>query len=201
MDGTLYIKYTKRNSPNRPIDTGISTNSLDITLRPLAQNYFSESVASPGQIELSFSPADSSALEFRLEFFDKYLEWDAVKISGNDNPATPRTIIDMTVSPTIENSTSMSTIPVLRSLQSVSSPSTFVLEGQKVSTLPSGQRFSLSSGRALYTGNSSSTLSYTRLDTGLAETLTLDRFERYTFPYTVSGSVTSGKVYVLTPSG
>lgn len=100
MDGVIYVKYTKRNTPNRPIDTEVTISSLDTSRLPYAPNYFSESVASPGQIELSFAPASPDDTDFRLEFFDKYLEWDRVKLSGNDDAATPRTVIDLTVAPT-----------------------------------------------------------------------------------------------------
>lgn len=71
----------------------------------------------------------------------------------------------------------------------------------KVDLLESGQAFSLSAGRPLYTGNSVSTLIYTKNGSEEEESLTLERFTRYTFDDTLSGSIISGKVYVLTPSG
>lgn len=152
-------------------------------------------------MELSFAPANASDTSFRLEFFDKYLEWDKVLLSGNDDSATPRIVVDMTTTPQSITTPSFTVSSVNRSLENVSSPDGFFLEGMKVAMLLSGQDFSLSAGRALYTGNSPVALKYTNIVTGKAETLELEKFNRYTFPNTLSGSVASGKAYVLTPAG
>lgn len=107
----------------------------------------------------------------------------------------------MTVASSILAGTGISETPVLRSLESVSSPAGFVLEGMKVDLLEQGQIFSLSAGRPIYTGNSASSISYTDTTSDTGVTLSLDRFTRYVFPDTLSGTVESGKLYVLTPSG
>ena len=196
------MKYSHLQTPARPVDpTPPITSSPDSTLIPRSPDFFHESIASPGQMELSFAPANPSDTSFRLEFFDKYLEWDSVLLSGNDDRATPRTIVDMTVVPQTITTPSFSVSPVNRSLEDVSAPDGFILEGMKVSTLLSGQDFSLSAGRALYIGNSSVALKYTNVDSDKEETLALAKFNRYTFPSTLSGSITSGKAYVLTPAG
>jgi len=70
-----------------------------------------------------------------------------------------------------------------------------------VSILPPDQPFSLSAGRPIYTGNASSTLRYTDPLTATEKTLSLERFKRYIFSDALSGSVVSGKLYVLSPSG
>ena len=130
------MKYTHRTNPLRQTDTDITTDSADLTLLPRAPDFFHEQVASPGQIEISFAPADSLDTDFRLEFFDKYLEWDTTKLSGNDDTLTPRTTIDMTVAPSLDGSLRpVMSSPVLRSLESVSDPTGFLLEGMKVATL------------------------------------------------------------------
>lgn len=196
------MKYSHLQSPVRPVDaTPPITSSPDLTLIPRSPDFFHESIASPGQMELSFAPANPSDTSFRLEFFDKYLEWDTVLLAGNDDIATPRTVIDMTVVPLAITTPSFTVSPVNRSLENVSSPDGFFLEGMKVATLLSGQDFSLSAGRPLYTGNSRVSLKYTDIDTDKEETLALEKFNRYTFPATLSGSITSGKAYILTPSG
>ncbi len=136
LGGSLYVKYTHRSAPLRQTDLDIVTISADLTLLPRAPDFFHEQVASPGQIELSFAPAHSLDTNFRLEFFDKYLEWDAIKLSGNDDSLTPRTTIDMTVAPSLGDVIQpVMSSPVLRSLESVSDPTGFILEGMKVSTL------------------------------------------------------------------
>ena len=197
----LYVKYSHLYDPARSTDPTLTISALDPSLMPHAPDFFHESVASPGQIEVSFAPARSSDRDFRLEFFDRYLEWDRVKLSGSDDPATPRTIVDMTVSPEIISAWDISRSPVLRSLESVSSASGFILEGMKVAILQSGQPFSLSSGRALYTGNSQPTLKYSTLSDPAEKSISLERFTRYTFVGSLSGTVMSGKAYILTPSG
>ena len=105
----------------------------------------------------------------------------------------------MTSDPVVTSTSLLESSPVSRSLESVSTPLGFILEGQKVTTLSSGQPFSLSAGRALYTGNTRANISYST--GGLSTTKELEKFHRYVFPVSLSGSVTSGKAYVLTPSG
>jgi hypothetical protein len=73
-------------------------------------------------MEVSFAPAEKSDTSFRLEFFDKYMEWDRVKLSGSDDVSTPRTVIDMTVEMIPQKDISYSSSDVSRSLESVSSP-------------------------------------------------------------------------------
>ena len=106
----------------------------------------------------------------------------------------------MTTDPVVTSTSLLESSLVSRSLESVSTPLGFILEGQKVTTLSSGQPFSLSAGRALYTGNTRANISYST--GGLSTTKELEKFHRYVFPVSLSGSVTGGgKVYVLTPSG
>lgn len=71
----------------------------------------------------------------------------------------------------------------------------------KVAILQSGQPFSLSSGRALYTGNSRPILRYTTTSDAVEKDISLERFTRYIFADSLSGTVMSGKAYILTPSG
>ena len=200
LDGALYVKYNTLASPNRPVDTTPPViSSPDLTLVPRAPDFFHESVASPGQMELSFAPANPADTSFRLEFFDKYLEWDRNQLAGNDDPNTPRVVIDLTTTsfPTLTENYSVT--PVNRVLEDVSSPEWFFLEGMKVSTLLTWQEFSLSAGRALYTGNSVASLKFST-NNEWEKIISLDKFQRYTFTGTLVGSVVSGKAYVLTPA-
>lgn len=89
-------------------------------MTPYTPNFFDEVVASPGQIEVSFSPADRKDTNFRLEFFDRYMQWDIVKMNQKENPDTPKTIVDLTTSSdvsTLSNGTEV--LPVTRTLDSV----------------------------------------------------------------------------------
>jgi hypothetical protein len=82
MGGDLYVKYAHEKESSRPIDASTpSIVSPDLTLFPRAPDFFHELVTSPGQMEVSFAPAAKTDTSFRLEFFDKYLEWDRVALS------------------------------------------------------------------------------------------------------------------------
>ena len=95
LGGSLFIKYSHEKDISSPIDTTIITITLDTTLLPSAPNYFHELVASPGQIDISFTPARASDRSFRLEFYDRYKEFDQIKIKNAETGDTPRTVIDM----------------------------------------------------------------------------------------------------------
>lgn len=82
ISGGLYVKYSHLQTPARPVDTSAPTIlAPDLTLIPRSPDFFHETLASPGQMELTFSPANQADTSFRLEFFDKYLEWDRVMVS------------------------------------------------------------------------------------------------------------------------
>lgn len=82
LDGVVYVKYASRSDVPRPVDNDIVIGSPDMTLLPRAPDFFHEIVASPGQIEVSIYPANPEDRNFRLEFFDKYLEFDRVSMAG-----------------------------------------------------------------------------------------------------------------------
>jgi len=114
------VKYAHVTDPVRPSDDTIETiTSPDLSLTPRAPDFFDESIATPNQIGLSFSPAHLLDREFRLEFFDRYLEWDRAQINGSDDRESPRSIVDLTVDPVPTSVTGMTITPVLRSLESV----------------------------------------------------------------------------------
>lgn len=79
-------------------------------------------------MEVSFSPADAREKSFRLEFFDRYIEWDRVTIDGKDSSDTPRTVIDMTTTAEISRSDGIEVTPVERYLKKVYDTSSFILE-------------------------------------------------------------------------
>lgn len=92
-------------------------------------------------------------------------------------------------------------MPVTRSLESVSRGEDFTLEGMKVSTIVRAAPFRLSSGRPLYTGNRAARLDVILEGTRESRTYELEPFQKYTFSDALSGALSSGRAYVLTPSG
>jgi hypothetical protein len=103
MDGILYIKRSHIKEPNIPRDMTMNISSLDPKEIPEAPNYFEEVVASPGQIEIDFSPAQKTQQAFRLEFFDRYLEWDSDHLDRNNPQESPKTIVDLVVTENQKN--------------------------------------------------------------------------------------------------
>lgn len=79
-------------------------------------------------MEISFAPANPNDSSFRLEFFDRYMQWDQVAIDGRDSGDTPRTVIDLTTTQEVVHQDGMEVTPVERYLRSVSNPNDFILE-------------------------------------------------------------------------
>ena len=200
MDGALYVKYSHALSPSKIIDTSLQMVEGNEYLVPSAPNFFIESVAAPGKLHLSFAPARSSDTSFRLEFFDRYIEWDHVAIGLHDENIHPRSIIDFaTLSPSTTTD-SMSVTPVDQVLGGVSGdPTGFVLQGQKVSIIYPGESFTLTAGRPIYTGKSQTRLVYdTATETGVV--LQLKPWTKYVFHSSISGNVSQGKLYTFQSS-
>lgn len=94
MDGALYVKYSHASAPVKTVDTTLTIADLEDTLVPSAPNFFEETEATPGQLHVSFVPASPEDTDFRLEFFDRYIEWDHADIGIHDESVRPRSIID-----------------------------------------------------------------------------------------------------------
>lgn len=121
LGGSLYIKYTHlRDLPFVPDNTSPQIRDIDHSLTPEAPDYFHEEVSSPGKLQVSFSPVKKSDTNFRLEFFDRYLEWDRVRENnGADSSDTPRTVIDLSVATMADRSSSVEVSPVTHALTRV----------------------------------------------------------------------------------
>ena len=200
MDGALYVKYSHTLSPAKTIDTTIHITEGDVYSVPSAPNFFVESATVPGRIHVSFSPARSDDMAYRLEFFDRYIEWDHVAIGMHDEATQPRSIIDFSnhvASTTIGN---VAITPVDRVLGSVSGdPTGFLLQGQKVAIIQPQQTFTLTAERPIYTGKSQTRLIYdTATETGVV--LQLKPWTKYVFNTSISGNISKGKLYTFQSS-
>jgi hypothetical protein len=198
IDGNLYIKLNPNDSPVRQKDTTLIIWDLDPTQAPEAPNFFDGVVARPGQIDLDFSPARSEDRVFRLEFFDRYSEWELIDIDAHDEELVPRSVVDIMVDDEsrITETDGIMIVPMERSLVTVSDPETFTLEWPALTTLSAPTAFTLTAGRPLYTGPTQTRISYTTLTLSWTlKTLTLKPYTRYTFDEALSGSLTSGKLY------
>mgnify|MGYP000573696775 CR=1 FL=1 len=81
LDGALYIKYTGASKRSLYPDTEIEIATLrENALHPTTPDYFHETTNAPKSLSLNFTPADEREDEWRLEFYDRYLEWDKVDL-------------------------------------------------------------------------------------------------------------------------
>ena len=111
-------------------DTSLSITDIDDEIIPEAPNFFDEVISRPGEITLNFSPAVSGDSEFRLEFFDRYMEWDLAHLRSEDAEDTPRTIVDLeAVNPVHDMDFDGITVhPLSHFLESVSDTDGFAFE-------------------------------------------------------------------------
>ncbi len=185
LDGILYVKYSWIKTPNKIIDNSVKISDIsrdDFT--PYVPDYFHEGISTPKSLNYSFAPASRRETEWRVEFYDRYTEWDHIDIGDHDPMSTPKTTIDMFLqTPTIADSsyTGIVTHPITRSLSSVADRDSFVLEGRSIDIYTGALSISLSPGRVLYTGNRRVTITYTNQSTPIPRSISLDPQTGYEF--------------------
>jgi len=81
LDGVLYVKYTWQYTPNKiqDLSTKISEIHKD-DLVPYVPDYFHENLSTPKDLNFSFVPSSQNETEWRVDFFDRYIEWDYLDI-------------------------------------------------------------------------------------------------------------------------
>ncbi len=97
-------------------------------------DYFHENLSTPKNLNFSFVPAYSDETSWRLEFYDRYTEWDHVDIGDHDPRISPKMTIDMFIkNPSVPiKDTSIISTSVSRSLESVRDKTTFALAGRSI---------------------------------------------------------------------
>lgn len=114
------MKYSSLKTPTKTIDTDIQIQDLDASTLPSAPNFFHEVPTSPGRVEINFAPTHTDDQSFRLEFFDRYTEWDRYQLTGEKvQEDTPKTVVEMvTQDPTdVQSSEDLELSPVSRVIQ------------------------------------------------------------------------------------
>lgn len=197
MDGVLYVKRTHTFQARAIQDTSISVSALDASGRvPTAPNFFRQQFSTPNKLSLQFAPIDSVKEGiWRMEFFDRYMEWDLLDRWVHSEKTTPKRVIDFVRS----NNVPLRDAPVERSLADVGDPTDIVLSWPKMSLLNPGAEFSLTAGKVIYTGDRSVTLAYTGSD-GARATQILSPYRAYTFPETRTYTLDKGRLYIFAPS-
>lgn len=197
LDGAVYVKYTWASKRSLHTDTTLSITPLreDAPL-PTTPDYFHETINAPKSLSLTFAPAQEEESDWRLEFYDRYLEWDQVELEAQNDLMTPRHIVD--ISATDITKTSQTNIfevtPVNHILASIGSPDGFQMNGVKVTVLKSGETFHLPVGKKIVTGESDARILVLEWDAA-GTTLDLLRAGSYAFKNVVKARIISGKLY------
>jgi hypothetical protein len=164
MDGVIYVKYNHTHTPTKIQDDTVIINTLTKNSEfPSAPNFFHESLNTPESLLVTFSSAKTSEQGWRMDFYDRYLEWDAVDIGSHDEALTPKRTVDLftsTSSVPVNSSQGFDIVPVKRSLDRVYDVNSFKISGPKMTILTGAVNFTLSPGRTLYTGNNSAIIRY-----------------------------------------
>lgn len=132
MDGVLFVKYNHTKAPVKVQDDSIKIATLTATDEyPIAPNFFHESLNTPGSLSVTFAPANKTEKSWRMEFFDHYLEWDAVDAGYHSESTAPKRVVDIFTASSTDSSIGSDTIqliPISRHLSQVYDSSTFKME-------------------------------------------------------------------------
>jgi hypothetical protein len=201
LDGILYVKYSWIKTPNKIIDNSIKISDVSKDdSYPYVPDYFHADVSTPKSLNYSFVPSSPIETEWRVDFYDRYTEWDHMDIGDHDPMNTPKTTIDMFLQiPTISNPAYPGIVihPVTRSLISVADRNSFVLEGRSIDIYTGSLSISISPGRVLYTGNRRVTLTYTNQSTPIPISLSLDPQTGYEFSEITEIMTSGGQLYLI----
>ncbi len=198
LDGVLYVKYGWSKIPNKIQDTAIKISDIASTdPLPYIPDYFHEEISTPKNLNFSFTPSLSDETEWRMEFYDRYTEWDRVDIGTHTDMTTPKGILDMFLSepPVTSTNTGILTTRVRRSLTSVGDPASWILAGRTIDIYTGALSISLSPGRVLYTGKDAVTLTYKNTNTPTPRKITLDPYTGYQWNDITEIVTTGGRLY------
>jgi hypothetical protein len=198
LDGTLYIKSSHANTPQKNNDATIIQTKLGPSdEKPTAPNYFRENVNTPASLNITFASANPLETEWRMSFYDRYTEWDALSLGSHNSIDTPLRIVDLMAWESASSSINplINRIPVNRSLQRVSDKSDFTLLGPKFITLTGAVDFTLSPWRTLYTGNDKIRINYN--GSSQSWSLVLEPYSGYRFNEVVRIAQESWISYIL----
>lgn len=160
MDGALFLKRTSTNEPQHVIDTYIRVSEVTPESPfPSAPDFFHEDASIPNTLTLSYHGAVDTESVWRVDFYDRYLEWDILDQGNHEEEDTPRHIVEFYRQ--YPGTQVQHEKTVFRSLERVTDPESLMIEGPKMVVITGALDFTLSPGRTLYTGNRPVTISYT----------------------------------------
>lgn len=128
LGGTLYVKNTYLTNPTKIIDGKITLKNIE-NEKPEVANNFDQTLSTPSELNMSFVNTVPNEKEWRLEFFDKYLEWDKIAIDNDLYNSLARTTVDLVLNPDFgEFQNGIRQMSVARYLNSGFNDQEFVLE-------------------------------------------------------------------------
>lgn len=147
LDGNLYIKYGHSKTANKIVDATMKISNISTTdLDPYVPDYFHPSISTPRNLSFSFVPASQTETEWRVEFYDRYMEWDHVDMGDHIPLTAPKTTIDMFISTptTLTSIATLRSTPAKRALVSVRDTDSFIIEGRSIDIYTGALSISLS---------------------------------------------------------
>jgi hypothetical protein len=199
LDGALYIKYTGASKRSLYPDTEIEIATLrENALHPTTPDYFHETTNAPKSLSLNFTPADEREDEWRLEFYDRYLEWDKVDLWTHNATLVPHHVVDMAANDksSLSETSLFIFTPVNHILVSIASPTWFQMSGVKVTVLKTGDTFHLPVGKSIVTGDNDVQILILE-GSGAGNTVNLIKAGSYLFKDVIKARVTSGKLFAF----
>jgi hypothetical protein len=195
FDGVIMIKYNHTTTPEKIHDSRIFIDEIaSEDLPPTAPNYFHEQFSTPGKISLTFSPADSEKeTGWRLDFYDRYNEWEVFDQGDHDEEKTPKKTIEFFKKDM--NDTFISGQKIERSIDRFVLWSGSVVFWPRLSIVSGGDAFRLSAGRVVYTGNGGTVLSYTGSDNQWKKKVLWPN-SRYQFEEPYDFTIVQGKLFI-----
>lgn len=131
LGGVLYVKKTHLDEVKIPkiMDTHAHVTEIRKEI-PEVPNNFLQTLSTPSELNVIFHNTVKDETEWRMEFFDSYLEWDRVAIGSHRQSENPKTTVDLFRAPeaTTRRDEALSSVPVARSLESGYNAEGFRLE-------------------------------------------------------------------------
>lgn len=128
LGGKLYVKNTHLTEPTKIFDKKITT-SENFSKNPEVANNFMQVLSTPSELNVSFQNTVPNETQWRMEFYDKYLEWDRMDIQPSEYNTIARTTVDLLLNDDFgEYQNGMRSLPVARYLARGENASSFMLE-------------------------------------------------------------------------
>ena len=198
LGGNLYVKNTHLKEPNKIIDTTTRTENISQKL-PEVPNNFVQVLSTPSELNVSFRNTLPDEREWRLEFLEKYTEWDRAAIDKNLEKSLPKTVVDLFVQNNFSDfdNNGMRSMPINRYISSGEKASSFVLESAKIEKFTGDIFLSVSPNRTIYTGNKNVEILYRTGENSEEKRMTLEAHRAYQFSTTTEIRASGGSIFVI----